>query len=556
MDKLISLIKIDFNTTFGLSSLAYSFKTKKNRWQYFLFGFAALSLLPTYFLLLKALGNIYDVYGQIGQRSYFLQTGIFLSQALVLVLGILYVMSKYYFSNDLELLVPLPIKASQILGSKFVILMLSEYITTLPIILPFIFIYGTKGGEGLLYWIYSLILVLTIPIIPLIISSILVMIFMKYTNIKGKKDTLRIIGALFFIVLILFMQLFMQKIAQNALGGGEEFYLNLVKDSNLLVKKLGIVFPPSMWASLALANYSHLNGLLYLLLFLTVSFLGYLLMIKLSEGLFFDGLIGNMEVTAGKGRVKRKSQGIIKVKEGKAYMAIAKKEIIMLFKTPVYVLNSIAGAIIIPLLILMTVLMGDESLNMVLELLKVNSQYFVLGSIAMIVIQAAMNPVGATSFSREGKSFWIHRVLPIKVENQIIGRILASLVPQIISVLALLITFAFLLKISIINIILISLLGLLGSIPMIQIGMIIDIIRPLLIWDNPQKAMKQNLNVLISMGLGTLYSGGLIFLVFNLMKKLHANSIYIILGLIFIISTMIFYMVLRKLIIKQFAELE
>lgn len=200
MDKLISLIKVDFNKTFGLSSLIYSFKAKKNRWQYILFGFAALSLLPTYFLLVKALGNIYDAYVQIGQKSYFLQTGIFLSQALVLVLGIIYVMSKYYFSNDLELLVPLPIKASQILGSKFVILMISEYITTLPIILPFIFIYGIKGGEGLGYWLYSLILVLTIPIIPLILSSILVMIFMKYTNIKGKKDLLRIIGALFFVV--------------------------------------------------------------------------------------------------------------------------------------------------------------------------------------------------------------------------------------------------------------------------------------------------------------------------------------------------------------------
>lgn len=556
MKKFITLVKVDFNNTFGLSSLAYSFKNKKNRWQYILLGFAALSLIPTYFLMIKALGNIYDAYNQMGQRSYFLQTGIFTSQVLVLILGILYVMSKYYFSNDLGHLVPLPIKPSQILGSKFVILMVSEYITTLPVLLPFIFIYGIRGGEGLLYWLYSLLIVITVPILPLIISSILVMIFMKYTNIRGKKDLLRIIGALIFVVVMISIQLFMQKIAQKAIGGGEEFYLNLVKDSNLLVKKLGIVFPPSMWASLSLSNYLNIQGLLYFVLFLMISIAGYIIMISLSEVLFFDGLIGNMEITASKGKVKSRSQVLLRVKQGKPYIAIAKKELIMLFKTPVYVLNSVAGAIIIPIFIIMTLITGDESLNMVLDFLKVNPHYLVLGSIGMIVIQGVMNSVGSTTFSREGKSLWIHRVLPIRVEDQIIGRVLASLGPQIISVLALLITFSFVLKISLINMVIIALLGLLGSIPMAQIGMIIDIIRPLLIWDNPQKAMKQNLNVLITMGLGTLYSGGIMFLILSLINHLYILYIYSILALVFIISTVLFYIILKKLISKQFIELE
>lgn len=556
MKKFISLIKIDFNNTFGLSSIAYSFKRKKSRWQFILLGFAALSLIPTYIMMIKALGNIYDAYNQIGQRSYFLQTGIFLSQVLVFALGILYVMSKYYFSNDLAQLVPLPIKPSQILGSKFVILMLSEYLTTLPVILPFIFIYGIRGGEGILYWVYSLLVVITIPIIPLIISSILVMIFMKYTNIKGKKDGLRIIGALIFLVLIISMQLFMQKIAQKAIGGGEEFFLNLVKDSNLLVKKLGIVFPPSIWATLSLSNYLEIKALMYLLLFLIVSFGGYFIMTLLSEVLFFDGLIGNMEVTASKGKSRKNSKKSIKIKESKPYLAIAKKEVIMLFKTPVYLLNSFVGALIIPIIIFMTVVTGDESLNMVFDLLKVNSQYLVLASIAMIVIQGVMNSVGSTTFSREGKNLWIQRVLPIKAKDQIIGRILASLVPQIITVLALIITFLFVFKLSILNIVLISALGLLGSIPMAQIGMIIDITRPLLIWDNPQKAMKQNLNVLITMGVGTIYSGGLVFFIFTIINKFHEKYIFIMLALIFIISSSIFYILLKKLIIKQFLEIE
>jgi len=55
--------------------------------------------------------------------------------------------------------------------------MISEYLTSLPIILPFILIYGIKGGSGLLYWIYSFFLIVGIPVLPLVLSSILVMIF-------------------------------------------------------------------------------------------------------------------------------------------------------------------------------------------------------------------------------------------------------------------------------------------------------------------------------------------------------------------------------------------
>ena len=129
MNKLISLIKTDFNTTFGLSSLGNSFKNKKNRWQIIIISFAMLSLIPTYIMLVKGLGKIYTIYEQIGQKSMFLLFGFLASQIMIFLFGLLYVMSKYYFSNDLAQLLPLPIKPSYILGSKFVTLMISEYLT-------------------------------------------------------------------------------------------------------------------------------------------------------------------------------------------------------------------------------------------------------------------------------------------------------------------------------------------------------------------------------------------------------------------------------------------
>ncbi|MCQ4923507.1 hypothetical protein CIW83_02595 [Tissierella sp. P1] len=556
MKKIISLIKTDFNTTFGFSSIAYSFKNKKNRWQIIVFGLAMLSLLPTYFMMVKGLNGMYDIYSQIGQKSMFLLSGFLASQIMIFLFGLLYVMSKYYFSNDLAHLVPLPIKPSYILGSKFVTLMISEYLTSLPIILPFIIIYGTKGGEGPIYWIYSLLLAATLPIVPLVLASILIMVFMKYTNIGRKKDLIRTISAVLFLIAIVYLQLKIQTIAQKAIMQGDNFLMNLVADSNLLVKKLGLGFPPSQWGTLALVNNSNILGLINLLSFIGVGIISFFIMIFLSESLFFDGLIGNIEVSASKGRGKKLSIRD-SARETKPYLALAKKEIIMLFKTPVYLLNAVGGVIIFPIILAMSNMTGgDESLSAMIDMLGVDSGLIALAGIGLVVALGMLNSIGATTFSREGKCFWIQRTLPIKVEDQIIGRVLSSLAVQVLGIIALLVSLIFVVKLDILIILLIIFLGLLGSIPMTQIGMIIDILRPMLDWNNPQKAMKQNLNVLIGMGVGTLYVGGLVFLVIKIIDRVNINLIYGLLTLVFGISSVILFGVLKKLITKQFEVIE
>ncbi len=557
MEKIISLTKTDFNVTFGLSSMAYNFKNKKNRWQIIVFGLAMLSILPSYFLLVKSLDAIYDIYSQIGQRPMFLLSGFLMAQITVFVFGILYVMSKYYFSNDLVQLVPLPIKPSHILGSKFATLMISEYLTSLPVILPFIFIYGIKGGEGIIYWIYSLLLVATLPVIPLVLSSILVMFFMKYTNIGRKKDLIRTLSAVLFVVLLVYVQFKINSMAQKALLQGDDFLANLVRDSNLLVKNLGLGFPPSMWASLSLSNYLNMTGLLYLLIFVGVGILSFMAMMLLSEGLFFDGLIGNIEGSASKGKTRRRLSIRDSTRQTKPYLALAKKEIIMLFKTPIYLFNSIGGVIIVPIIMVMSAVSGGGGdMDSIAKFLETKPEFVVLAGIGFITVMGMLNSVGATTFSREGKNLWIQRVLPIKTRDQITGRILSSVAIQVLGLAALLVALAFIMKLEISMIILIVVLGLLGSVPMTQLGMVIDIIRPLLTWTNPQQAMKQNLNVLFGMGLGTLYAGGIGLLIFNLIGRIDISLVFVVLAGIFVVSTIVLYCVLEKLIVKQFEVLE
>ncbi len=555
MKKIISLIKTDFNITFGLSSIKYKLRNKKDRWQFIVLGLALMSLIPSYIFLIKGLGDIHDIYLSIGQRSMFLLMGFLMSQGMVLVLGLLYVMSKYYFSKDMGHLVPLPIKPSHIIGSKFVTLMISEYLTSLPIILPFIIIYGTKGNEGLAYWLYSMLLALFLPVIPLVLASIIIMIFMKYTNIGAKKDLIRTISAIFFVFIMIYFQLKMQAMANKALLGGEDFLLKLVSDSNLLVKKLGMSFPPAQWGALALSSYGDISGLLYLLVFILVGLLSFFLMIFLSEKLFFDGLIGNIEVSSSKGKKKKVDSNKLS-KETRPYIALAKKEVMMLFKTPIYLMNAVGIVIMLPIIMVASSFTGDDSISLFLNSLESGSKIVSLGGVAFITAMGIMNSIGSTTFSREGRCMWIQRSLPIKVEDQILGRVLSSLFIQLIGIVTLVVSIFFIIRLSPLDILLITIFGLLGSFAMTELGMVVDIIRPFLDWDNPQRAMKQNLNVLIGMGVGSLYVGGLGFLIFKLINRLSLSLIFGLLGLVFILTSLGLFFLLKVLISKQFESLE
>ena len=57
MNKILSLIKTDLNTSFGLSALQYKLTNKRDRFQIILFGIVILSVLPSYMMIVKGLSN-------------------------------------------------------------------------------------------------------------------------------------------------------------------------------------------------------------------------------------------------------------------------------------------------------------------------------------------------------------------------------------------------------------------------------------------------------------------------------------------------------------------
>jgi len=507
MNTFFTLVKTQLNTNFGISALKYKFTKEKNKlWEPFVIGFAIIcGIGPLLSLYTVFMYSFFTVGKSLGQPELVLTISLLAAEFLVLIFGIFYFLSSFYFSQDLNLLIPLPVKPYEIVGSKFAVVMCNEYLIVLPVFIPPAVIYGFGTGQGLLYWIKAFLIMITIPAIPLILDAFFVMLLMRFANIRRHKDVLTIIGSFLAIAAAISSNIFLQRMPSD----GTKYLKNLIDNKGLIVEA-GRKFPPSIWATRGLADNS-LSSIGYFLLFLCVSVLLFIIMLWLANLVFYKGVIAGQEVTR-----KRKiltSNEMMKT-YGKAtnpVLSIFIKEWKLLVRTPVYMINGISGAFIGPIILVIMVSTQSSSPEMADFYGVMNNpayaMYVALIGLGLILFTGGMNLVASTAVSREGNNFWISKMIPVSAERQVLakffsGYVIAALGTAVTAVI--LVAFA---GVSIPRMLIVVIIGLLASVPMTAFNLLLDLMHPKLVWNNPQEAMKQNMNGLLGMVVSLILIG-------------------------------------------------
>jgi ABC-2 type transport system permease protein len=123
----------------------------------------------------------------------------------------------------------------------------------------------------------------------------------------------------------------------------------------------------------------------------------------------------------------------------------------------------------------------------------------ILASAAFMVICGSLNGVSSSAFSREGAQFWISRVIPVAPREQVAAKFLHSYLVSLLGTVTASSVAVWLLRLKATHLAAAVGLSLVAGVLLTAVGMLIDLARPLLDWTNPQKAIKQNLNVLLAM---------------------------------------------------------
>ncbi|MGN7469477.1 putative ABC transporter permease subunit [Brevibacillus sp. SAFN-007a] len=487
-------------------------------------GLIPLMLGGGFFLL-----ALYDGLALLGQEAALLGLGFTVCSLAVFVFGILYVLSVFYYAQDVEQLLPLPLRSAHILGAKLMVALCYEYLTALFLLGPFLVTYGMKSGGGFLYYLFAILIFLLVPIVPLVMAALLVMLFMRFTNVGKSKERFRLISGLLAMVAVIGFQMFVQRQTSGEAGSLEQLQQLIVSQEHALLNLVTQLFPAGKLAALALQDSGTLESLGFLAAFVLVTVCSLLVFLVVGNRFYFAGVMGISEAVAKRKTLEGAAFQKL-VKQRSPLMSFFWKEWKMLWRTPVFFLNCTLSGILAPIVVLLPFLARQDSGEQ-LAYLQAALQGEQAGGISLAIafaaflVMGALNSASVTAISRDGQGFFYNKTLPILPQQLLLAKVMPGVILSTISMLLLLVEATWLLGLSGEFVFGAILCGIPGMLFMNLLGIMIDLHMPKLGWSTEQEAVKHNLNPLFSVLLGMVAGGLTIAVLIQVRPSLFAAAL-------------------------------
>lgn len=231
---------------------------------------------------------------QIQQEAMFIGIFLLALAMLTLIQSIISATNVFYFSKDLDYILPLPLKPSEILVSKINVILVTEYIMEIMFALAPIIVYGILTSAGPIFYIVALLVLLIFPIIPILIATFIIMIIMSFSKGAKNKDRFKLIAPILGIIIALVISFSVSGTSEIS----DDQLIEILMQANSVVEVVSDSIPVIKPAINAIVN----SSLIEFLKFLGLTVLFYIIFILIGNKLYFRGAVGNLSSGAKKGR--------------------------------------------------------------------------------------------------------------------------------------------------------------------------------------------------------------------------------------------------------------
>jgi ABC-2 type transport system permease protein len=464
-----------------------------------------ISMVSMPFTMMVKVG--YEGFHAAGQEGMLLSIIISAGAAISFFLGIYTIMNVFYFSDDIEVLLPLPIKSSELVIGKFLAVLVNMYIYAAMLVLPLI-TYGIVSKASLIYYLYLIIALLIIPVFPMVLASIICMILMRFTNFSKHKDGFRMVtGCIALILIVVFNYL-------NSSSRGnmtqEQILLKFAQGHNSMMNTVSDIFVTDKFSLYGLLYNNEIRGLLYMLLALILNIGIFIIYSYIGGKLYLKGIIGISESYSKRENVLANGKADKIIKANSPLKALIIKDIKIMFRTPTYFINCVAMIFYMPAILGVAMLSRGNIVYIRSFLANRNTSFYgfvIVGAFILASMSIMTGGASATALSREGRDFMVSKHIPVSYEIQLYSKIASSLCINGIGVI---IVAAVLILIgsSPILFILGILVAIVAIIAISLLGLFIDFKSPKLEWENEKAMFKKNyipfLIILIIMALSAI----------------------------------------------------
>lgn len=503
MNMFFRLLGVQLNQRIGLSVLRSGWLESKGR---------TLGRAAIYLIAILSIGFVIGMYAwlisallpaflELGLEDILLGLVLLVAMVMVFFMGLFYLIGMLFFSKDTEFLASLPIPQNTVFAAKFTQVLLGEVVTVAVLLLPPFILYGIRSGVGFLFWVRMVVVTLTAPCIPLAIAGILSLVLMRFTALWRRRDLITVIGSILLLAAFLLGQsFFTSKIPENL---SQSAIMSLIADSSGLLRQVVSFFPPSGWAAQGLSSG---GGMLWL--YLGVSAASLALLIWIAGKIYYGGAMAQLETASVKRKVSLDRRH---VRRHGDVTAIFLREWRVVLRSPIYALNGLVTFIVGPFILLVPRLFqgaaNSGELDMLFDLLEtlVDMRFVLLILAGLFVAIGMINPAVSTSLSREGKQFYISRVIPVSPAKQVFAKFLFGFSVAMITMAFMGVTAALAMGFAPLIVLGAVALGAIASIAPIALSLLPDILKPKLSWNSETEAIKQNMNAILGMLIGWAY---------------------------------------------------
>ncbi len=536
MNKVIKLTKIFLKNSFSNMDARMGISTKSKS-KIIIYG-----LLFLYFAgLIIFLGyNLLDGLIAIHQETIFVGMVLFMIFGLATVQTIFSSINILYFTKDSEYLLPLPLKPYQIILARTNVMLIAEYLIIFLVGFIPLVMYGILTGAGIIYYLTMIFAVILLPILPVLLISMLVMFIMSFAKLTKNRNKFQLFAMLLILAIIMAISISTSGMKQDLTN---EEMAQMVVQANGMIELVKGYVPTVDYLMEALTTNSLFTAIVEVLKTLGITIIGFIVYMLIAQKIYFKGLVGNL--FGGGASSSNKEINQKEYRNSKLYKSYVGKEFKNMARNPVFLMQCLIPAVLIPIIMVVVVFAGFNSDGMGLEQITQMAQQmptntFFIACIILGVIQffTMFIYVSITAVSRDGENAVFMKYIPVSLYKQYIYKIIPNIIMNIVTILVTLGMAEYLLNLPVITLIALfvvaTIMGILQSIAMI----IVDLKRPKLNWDSEYAVAKQNLNLVFPVLLSMINIAILVGFVY-LLKDINVYIGVGILGILYVMATFI-----------------
>lgn len=552
LKKIIDLTKIFLKDSYQNMNIINKEKNKINKKSVYVWGMVIICLALFYIS-----NEIISKLRSIGQESIFLNIYFLILTVLIIFQTILVCTNIFYFSKDIEFILPLPIKSEELLIAKFCTLVCTLYISEIIFGIIPISMYGILTNATFLFFIYEFLIFATFPIFLAIGVSIIMMFVMKISKFIKNKDLFQVIITLLLLIVMFLIEykcigsIFLDY-NQSDITTEQQQIIERIEEFNNRIKisnKYFLVVNPSI----KILEKNDFKSILELIKIILIDIISFGIFIFIGKITYLKDILKNTAYL--KNNKNRKINLYKKSKKkniGKSYMI---KEFKSLFRNPMFFMQCVYPVLIfLVTIIIMSVILvpkleelfnNEEFIKSIGSLsFDLSVVYLILGGIQILFM---ISITSLTAISREGKQAIVMKYLPISYYKQFIYKGIPQIFINMISIIVILsLVFICIPSINVLTKIIMFILAILLNIINSYSMLIVDLIRPKLEWDTEYEVFKQNNNKIFQYAFSVIII--LLLMYFNnIFKDVEINTALMITALILLILIILILFIVKKI---------